>query len=146
MLRPCLRACGGEVNVAWVMVHMSIHLLNFSVLTVQMKDEGTWNTYTHMQKHTRSALGTFLKEEYEPANDSSLCMELAIAWGFNFLFALKNTITLQCLCISDYRLHRVIPSTRLEALITTSLLESVFLWIASIIDINAQVLASARVS
>lgn len=44
------------------------------------------------------------------------------------------------------RLHWVIPATGVEALITVSLLETVFLWMASIIDTNARVFASARVS
>lgn len=32
---------GGEASAAWVMVHMSIQLLNFSAWVVQTMDEGT---------------------------------------------------------------------------------------------------------
>jgi len=32
---------GGEANVAWVTVHVSIQLLSFTVLGAQIKDEGT---------------------------------------------------------------------------------------------------------
>ena len=50
MLRPCLRARGGvEVNVAWVMVHMSIQLLNFGVFfsLCKWKTRELENTQTH---------------------------------------------------------------------------------------------------
>lgn len=43
-------------------------------------------------------------------------------------------------------LQRVNPLTLVAALITVSLLDTVFLWMPSIIDCNAQVFASDRVS
>lgn len=56
MLKPCPRARSGEVNVAWVMVHMSIQLV--SVLPVQKKEKKSSGTqglrFAYFKKKVRT--------------------------------------------------------------------------------------------